>query len=449
MSRLVFPNDFIWGTATSAYQIEGGHNCDGKGESIWDRFSHIPGKIFNDDTGDIACDHYHLFREDVKLLKAMGVKSYRFSISWTRIFPDGTGRPNRKGIDFYRKLAELLVDNGIIPAVTLYHWDLPQKLQDLGGWTTWTMAAYFEQYASLLFKELGDIVPIWTTFNEPWVSAFVGYWYGGHPPGTKDLSKALLASHHMMLAHGMAVRAFKELGNKGEIGITLNLNPVYPASADKKDLDAAGRYGDFLNGWFLDPILKGHYPVKLLEWLTDKVEFPEFLDSDMDIINTPLDFLGINTYSSSSIYHDSEKGLLQLAFANTGKPRTDSGWEIYPEGLYDLLLYLHKEYNGIKMFITENGAAFKDIVDGEGNVADDDRIQYLHDHILQAYQALEAGVNLAGYYVWSFMDNFEWNAGYSKRFGLVYIDFKTQQRITKKSGLWYKGVIADNGINAQ
>lgn len=449
MSKPIFPKGFIWGTGTAAYQIEGGYKCDDKGESIWDRFSHIPGKISNNDTGDVACDHYHLFREDVKLLKDLGVKSYRFSISWSRVFPEGRGQPNQKGIDFYKNLINLLIDNGIIPAVTLYHWDLPQKLQDIGGWANREMTAYFEQYASYLFKELGDTVPIWTTFNEPWVSAFVGYWYGGHPPGIKDLSTALLAAHHIMLAHGMAVRTFRELGNKGEIGITLNLNPVYPASETEKDLAAAKRYSDFLNGWFLDPILKGQYPARLVKWFTDKVVFPMITGGDMDIIHTPIDFLGVNNYSSSSVLDNPEKGPLQLTFANTGKPRTDSGWEIYPEGLYDLLLYLHREYGGIKMFITENGAAFKDNPDGKGKVSDDDRIRYLYDHIFQIHRALEAGVNLAGYYVWSFLDNFEWNLGYSKRFGLIYVDYATQRRIIKKSGLWYRKVAANNGITAE
>ena len=448
MSGLIFPEGFIWGTATSAYQIEGGYRCDGKGESIWDRFSHIPGKIYNNDTGDVACDHYHLFNEDVRLLKDLGVKSYSFSISWPRIFPDGKGKPNQKGIDFYRNLANLLADNGIIPVVTLYHWDLPQKLQDIGGWANREMAGYFEQYARYVFKELGDIIPIWKTFNEPWVSSFVGYWYGTHPPGITDLSTALLASHHIMLAHGIAVRAFREMGMKGEMGINLNLNPVYPASEDKKDIAAARRYGDFLNGWFLDPILKGKYPEKLVKWLSNKVVFPEIESGDMDIIHTPVDFLGVNSYSSSSVMYDPEDWPLQLAFANTGKARTDSGWEIYPEGLYDLLLYLHREYNGIKMLITENGAAFKDIVDRDGKVGDDNRLRYLHDHILQVYKAIREGVNLAGYYVWSFMDNFEWNLGYLKRFGLVYVDYATQKRIIKKSGLWYKEVIENNGITA-
>jgi beta-glucosidase len=446
MSELFFPDGFIWGTATSAYQIEGGYNEDGKGESIWDRYTHTKGTILNNNTGDTACDHYHLFEKDVKILKELGIKSYRFSISWTRIFPDGMGKPNKKGIEFYHNLVKLLADNGITPAVTLYHWDLPQKLQDIGGWANREVPGLFEKYARYIFEELGEKVPIWITFNEPWVSSFIGYWYGGHPPAVTNLSSALQAAHNIMLAHGMTVRTFRKMGMKGEIGISLNLNPVYPASEDENDFVAAKRYSDFLNGWFLDPILKGKYPQQLLELFSNITTLPEINSTDMDIIHTPIDFLGINNYSLSSIVYDPEKLPFQLNFADTGKARTDTGWEIFPEGIYDLLLYLNNEYNGIKIIITENGAAFKDVVGNDGKVNDDDRIGYLNDHIIQVYQAIRDGVNLAGYYIWSFMDNFEWKLGYSKRFGLVYIDYETQNRIIKKSGYWYRKVIENNGI---
>jgi beta-glucosidase len=446
MPRLIFPKGFIWGASTSAYQIEGGYKDDGKGESIWDRFTHTSGKIFNNDTGDVACDHYHLYENDVKLLKELGLKSYSFSISWPRIFPDGIGKPNQMGIDFYRNLANLLIDNGITPAVTLYHWDLPQKLQDMGGWAIREMAEYFDYYARYVFQELRDVVRIWKTFNEPWVTSFIGYWYGGHPPGIANHSIALAAAHNIMLAHGMAVRSFREMGMKGEIGIVLNLNPIYPASEDDKDLAAARRYGDFYNGWFLDPILKGQYPEELVKWLSGKVEIPKIENGDLELIRTPIDFLGINSYTFNCVAHDLEKEPLQVAFMNTGKAKTDSGWEIFPEGMYDLLMYLHREYNGIKMMVTENGAAFKDTVDNDGKVEDDSRISYLNDHIFQVYRAIRAGVNIAGYYVWSLMDNFEWNAGYSKRFGLIYVDYQTQKRTVKKSGRWYKQIIQNNGI---
>lgn len=446
MSSLIFPEGFIWGTSTASYQIEGSHNADGKGESIWDRFTHTPGNITNNDTGDVACDHYRLYENDIKLMKELGIKSYRFSISWTRIFPDGKGIPNQKGIDFYKKLIKLLVDNNIIPTVTLYHWDLPQKLQDIGGWTSQETVDSFVHYAKYVFKELGEMVPIWITFNEPWVSAFVGYWYGSHPPRITDLKTALLAAHNILLAHGLAVRAFREMRIKGEIGISLNLNPVYPASEDEKDISAALRYAEYNNGWFLDPILRGEYPINMVSWFSDKSVFPKFNIADMEIISTPIDFLGVNNYSSNSVMHDNDSQLLQVSFATTGKAVTDSGWEIYPEGLYDLLMYLHSEYKGIKLMITENGAAYKDIVNDKGQVDDDNRISYLNDHIIQAHKAVKDGVNLVGYYVWSFMDNFEWNLGYSKRFGLVYIDYIDQKRIIKKSGLWYKDVIQKNGL---
>lgn len=446
MPRLIFPKGFIWGASTSAYQIEGGYKDDGKGESIWDRFTHTSGKIFNNDTGDVACDHYHLYENDVKLMRELGLKSYSFSISWPRIFPDGIGKPNQMGINFYRNLANLLIDNGITPAATLYHWDLPQKLQDMGGWAIREMAEYFDYYARYVFQELRDVVRIWKTFNEPWVTSFIGYWYGGHPPGITNHSIALAAAHHIMLAHGKAVRSFREIGMKGEIGIVLNLNPIYPASETEKDLAAAKRYGDFYNGWFIDPILKGQYPEELVKWLSGKVEIPKIENGDLELIRTPIDFLGINTYTFNCVAHDLEKEPLQVAFMNAGKAKTDSGWEIFPEGMYDLLMYLHREYNGIKMMVTENGAAFKDAVDNDGKVEDDSRISYLNDHIFQVYKAIRAGVNITGYYVWSLMDNFEWNAGYSKRFGLIYVDYQTQKRTVKKSGRWYKQIIQNNGI---
>lgn len=446
MSSMVFPENFIWGTATSAYQIEGAYNEDGKGESIWDRFTHTPGNIRGNNTGDVACDHYHLYEEDLKIMKEMGIKSYRFSISWPRIFPDGKGEPNQRGMDFYRNLVDLLVENDIAPAVTLYHWDLPQKLQDIGGWTNREVADLFVQYARYVFRQLGDKVTIWITFNEPWVSSFIGYWYGGHPPGISDLSLALQAAHNIMLAHGRAVRAFREMGMKGEIGISLNLNPIYPASEKENDFLAANRYSEFYNGWFLNPILKGKYPEQLMNYFSNFAMLPNMDREDMDVIHTPIDFLGINNYSFTSVVYAPDKLPLQVNFAETGKAKTDTGWEIYPEGMYDLLLYLHHEYNGIKMMITENGAAFQDVIDQDETVNDDERIGYLNEHIAEIHRAMKDGVNLAGYYIWSFMDNFEWRSGYSKRFGLVYIDYVTQKRIVKKSGFWYKNVIENNGI---
>lgn len=447
MQSFIFPKDFLWGTTTSAYQIEGAWNIDGKGESVWDRYTHIPGKIVNNDNGDVACDHYHLYKEDVKLLRELGVQTYMFSIAWPRIFPNGSGIPNKQGMDFYKNLVALLNDGGIRPMVNLFHWEMPQKLQDAGGWANRETAFIFERYVRFVFRELGDRVPYWITFSEPWVSSFVSYWFGGHPPGIRDYSAAMLAAHNIMLAHGMSINTFRDMGLNGEIGISLNLNPAYPASEKSEDFDAADRYAEFLNGWFLDPILKGKYPIGLVKWLQGKVIFPDIEERDMKIINAPIDFLGINSYSCSSIMHSPNSWPLEFAYADTGKARTDSGWEIYPEGLYDLLAYLKEAYGNLKIFITENGAAFTDTVNENSEIDDFGRLHYLRDHILQVHRAIGDGVNVAGYSVWSFLDNFEWNSGYTKRFGLVYIDYETRKRTIKKSGYWYKDVIARGGIH--
>lgn len=446
MSKISFPDNFLWGAATASYQIEGAYKEDGKGESIWDRFSHTPGKVYNGDTGDVACDHYHLYKEDIELLKNLGLKAYRFSISWPRIFPEGKGSPNVKGMDFYKRLVSLLAENGIKPAVTLYHWDLPQKLQDIGGWANRDTAGYFEQYARYVFSELGDTVPIWITHNEPWVVSFIGNWQGSHAPGITDFSTALQVSHNLMLSHGKAVKAYRESGYKGEIGITLNMNSVYPLTESEEDKKAASRFDGYHNRWFADPILKGKYPEDMLEWYHNRVVIPEITAEDLSIISTPIDFLGVNNYFSSYMRNDSSVWPIESIGVDKGMDKTEMGWEIYPEGLYDLLMRLHKDYNGIKLLITENGAASNDIINREGNVEDDNRLDYLYRHLFQANRAIRDGANLAGYFAWSLMDNFEWAYGYSKRFGLVYVDYKTQKRIIKKSGHWYMQVIRDNGF---
>ncbi len=446
MGKKTFPRDFIWGVATAAYQIEGAWNEDGKGESIWDRFSHIPGKISDGSTGDVACDHYHLYKEDIKIIKELGVKSYRFSIAWSRVFPDGKGKPNMKGMDFYKRLAESLIENGITPAVTLYHWDLPQKLQDIGGWANRDVTDYFGEYAGFVFKELGDKVPIWITHNEPEVVSFVGNWEGRHAPGITDFSNALLVSHNLLLSHGKAVRAYREMGQKGEIGITLNLNPVYPATDNIEDMNAAKRFEQYHNRWFLDPVLKGEYPEEILEWYQKRVVLPDTLKEDLEIISTPVDFLGINNYFSSYIKNSESNWPVHFEAAMTGKDKTSIGWEIYPVGMYDLLMFLHKNYKGTKLIITENGAAFDDSVNSSGKVEDKKRLGYLNGYIEQVHRAIQDGVNLKGYYVWSLMDNFEWAHGYTKRFGIVYVDYATGKRIIKESGLWYKELIKNNGF---
>ncbi|SHF78229.1 broad-specificity cellobiase [Caldanaerobius fijiensis DSM 17918] len=440
-----FPDDFVWGTATAAYQIEGAANEDGRGESIWDRFSHIPGNVWNNQNGDVACDHYHRYKEDVQILKEMGVKGYRFSISWPRVIPDGTGKINQKGVDFYNNLIDELLRQGIQPFVTLYHWDLPQALQDRGGWTNRDTTDYFAEYAQQMFKQYGDRVKHWITHNEPWCTSFLGHAIGVHAPGLKDFSAALLAAHNVLLSHGKAVEVFRQMGLDGKIGITLNLTPSYPASNSADDLQAATISDGFSNRWFLDPVFKGQYPDDMVKVFGTFAKIPEIQESDMKLISSNIDFLGINYYSRSLVKHnpDAQFGVETL------KPEgqyTDMDWEVYPQGLYDLLLRIKKDYGDIDLYITENGAAFKDVVEND-QIDDIDRLNYLKKHFEKAAEAIRDGVKLKGYFVWSLMDNFEWAFGYSKRFGLIYVDYETQRRLWKKSARWYKDVIANNSVD--
>lgn len=440
-----FPKDFLWGAATAAYQIEGAYNEDGRGESIWDRYSHIPGNVTNGNTGDVACDHYHRYIEDIELMKQLGLKSYRLSISWPRIFPNGYGEPNPKGIAFYKDLINRLNDNGIVPMVTLYHWDLPQKLQNIGGWANRKTVDYFVDYAKYVFKELADMVPYWITHNEPYVVSFTGNWVGRHAPGIKDFKTATLISHHLLLSHGKVVQAYREMGYKGKIGITLNMNAVYPATNSAQDIEAAERFNEHHNLWFSDPIFKGEYPEKIYKWYEERGLEPEVLPGDMDIIKTPVDFLGINNYFASYISNNPQAWPLQTESVLTGKPQTMMGWEICPEGIYDLLKDLGNRYS-TKIYITENGAAFNDIVNLDGEVDDENRRDFLRRYLMNVHRAIEEGVEVCGYYAWSLLDNFEWAHGYSKRFGIIYVDYETQKRIIKKSGYWYKSVIENNGF---
>lgn len=446
MSKIVFPEGFLWGVATASYQIEGAFKEDGRGESIWDRFSHTPGKIIDGSNGDVTCDHYRLYPGDIEIMKELGIKTYRLSLSWPRIFPDGKGKPNEKGIAFYKKLIGMLVDSGIKPAVTLLHWDLPQKLQDIGGWANREITDCFERYARYVFKELGDLVPIWITHNEPSVYTFVGNWEGRHAPGIRDFSTALQVSHNLLLAHGKAVLAYREMGYNGEIGITQNMTPMYPASQDEKDAAAAVRCDGYWNRWFVDPVLKGCYPQDILDWYSSRVVLPEITEEDLAIISTPVDFIGLNNYFASSVKANSSKWPMELSEDFIGEYRTEMGWGINPEGIYDLLMKLHRDYNGIKIYITENGAAFRDMVNREGKVEDENRLDYLCRYFSQAHRAIQDGANLAGYYIWSLMDNYEWAEGYTKRFGIIYTDYSTQKRIIKKSGYWYSDVIKNNGF---
>lgn len=448
MAKLIFPDHFTWGAATSSYQIEGAPAADGKGESIWDRFTHTPGNTWNEENGDLACNHYHLYPDDVQLMADLGLQSYRFSISWPRIFPAGGGKPNQKGIDFYRRLVDLLVQHGIKPAVTLYHWDLPQALQDNGGWANRDTARYFEHYAAYVFENLDLPVDLWVTLNEPWVSAFLGHALGVHAPGDNDFSKALQVSHHLLLAHGLAVRSFRESGRKNEpIGITLNLAPVHPASDSDADKNQARRADGFMNRWFLDPVFTGTYPRDMVEIFSRSFEMPVIIEEDGAIISSPVDFLGVNNYTRIVVRAGSSDDDFMGSPVNPPDAEyTEMGWEIYPQGIYELLIRLHNEYQPPKLYITENGAAFADKVNEFGEINDSQRIDYLQAYIREAWNALQDGVPLEGYYAWSLLDNFEWSFGYSKRFGLVYVDFSTLQRIPKNSAYWYRDLISRNGL---
>jgi len=447
MSKITFPKDFVWGAATASYQIEGAVTQDGRGESIWDRFSHTPGKVLNGDTGDVACDHYNRYKEDVQLMKELGLKGYRFSIAWPRIYPQGKGQVNQKGIDFYDSLVDELLKAGIEPAITLYHWDLPQTLQDMGGWDNRDVIDYFADYAFKMYDVLGDRVNKWITHNEPWVVAFVGNAFGEHAPGYKDYALAVRISHHLLLSHAKAVQAYRQSGSDGQIGITLNLTPVYPASDSPEDCEAAQFQDGFQNRWFLDPVFKGAYPEDILEFYQEKINAPVIQDGDMKLIaDNSIDFIGINYYTRAVVKKGREAAFESIEHVHPEGTYTEMGWEVYPKGLYDLLVRIHRDYNSPDIYITENGAAFKDDKSVEGRVDDQDRLEYLRSHFEAAHKAIQDGVRLRGYYVWSLMDNFEWAFGYSKRFGIVYVDYETLKRTPKKSALWYRDVIADNGF---
>jgi len=441
-----FPENFIWGAATASYQIEGAYNEDGKGESIWDRFCRTPGKVQDGDRGDVACDFYHRYRDDIKLMKEISLNAYRFSIAWSRIFPEGKGQINQRGLDFYERLVDELLDSGIEPFVTLYHWDLPQALQEKGGWANKDTIGYFKDYAEEVSRKLGNRVHFWITHNEPWVVSFLGHHSGIHAPGTKNLSTALKVSHHLLLSHGETVAVIRDNGDeKTQIGITLNLSPVYPVSESEEDNKAAKRYDGYLNRWFLEPIYKGSYPEDMLALYGNKA--PEIQAQDLERISTKTDFLGVNYYARTVVKADKKEAFLGLSSVKpSGAEYTEMDWEIYPPGIYQILKRVHNDYDAPVIYITENGVAFPDKLDENGRVNDESRIEYLKGHFLQANRAIEDGVKLSAYFVWSLLDNFEWAYGYSKRFGLIYTDYLTQKRIIKASGWWYKKVIEKNEV---
>jgi beta-glucosidase len=437
---IAFPHDFLWGVASSSYQTEGAWNEDGKGESIWDRFSHNPGNVKNGDTGNVACDHYHRYVEDVAWLKELGVKVYRFSVSWPRVLPNGKGEVNRAGLNFYSCLVDELLRAGIEPWVCLYHWDLPQKLQDETGWANRNIVKWFADYAELMARELGDRVKRWIILNEPRCIAWLGHLYGIHAPGIKNLEVALKVSYHLMLAQGKAIQALRDVSHDFKIGTVVDLNVVHPISDSEKNQKAAVRHDEFWNRWFIDPVFKGRYPP-----LADEVGI-RIRREDVDVIRQRLDFLGVNYYSRLLAAYNRKKRVTQAVVVSKKTPTTEMGWEIYPQGLYEILTRLKKEYDNPVLYVTENGAAFEDNVTKEGKVQDDDRIAFLRDHIAAVSRAINEGVKVKGYLVWTNMDNFEWAEGYSKRFGLIRTNYETLERTPKKSFYWYKQVIANNGF---
>ncbi len=441
--RPLFPTRFAWGAATSAYQVEGSPLADGAGPSNWHRFTHSPGRVLTGETGDVACDHYRRWRDDVALMRELGLTAYRFSVSWSRVLPTGAGAVNPKGLDFYRRLVDALCEAGIAPFVTLYHWDLPAALDDRGGWLNRDIAGWFAEYAEVMFRALDDRVAWWATLNEPWVVSDGGYLHGTLAPGHASPFEAPIASHNLLRAHAAALQAYRAAG-RHEIGLVVNLEPKAAASSDPADLAAAARSDAYMNRQFLDPVFLGAYPDDLAEVFGEA--WPSFAASDLAEIRQKIDFLGINYYTRGVMHHD--PAAWPVSAAKVTQPDsvcTEMEWEVYPQGLRETLLWVRERYGDIPIYITENGAAFPDGVATDGAVSDSLRTAYLRDHLLAAHAAMQGGVDLRGYFVWSLLDNLEWNHGTSKRFGIVYVDFATQQRTPKDSARFYAEVIRTNG----
>jgi beta-glucosidase len=446
LARITFPKGFIWGVAASAYQIEGAWNEDGKGVSIWDTFAHTPGKILNGETGDVSIDHYHRYKQDVALMADLSLRNYRFSTSWTRLIPNGTGKANLKGIAFYDRLIDALLKHSIEPYLCLFHYDLPQALQDMGGWSKRETAFHFAEYARLVARHYGDRLNVIMTHNEPWVTAFVGHLIGEHAPGIRDLRASLRAAHHLLLSHGLAADAIRAEAKKPvKVGITLNLNPVYPATDSKKDKDTAAFVDGAMNRLVLDPLLKGTTPLE--EYKPAKPFLGDLIQpGDMEKIRT-VDLLGVNYYSRTVVKHSSMVPVIGFEQVHPEGNEYSGMWEIFPEGMYVLLKRIQEDYKPqCELMVTENGIPVPDGLDADGRVRDERRIRYLKNHIYQVHRAIQDGVPVKGYFHWSFMDNFEWALGYGQRFGLVHVDFKTQQRTVKDSGTWFANVIRDNGF---
>jgi beta-glucosidase len=439
-----FPDGFLWGAATSAYQIEGSPLADGAGPSIWHRFPHTAGRTANGETGDVACDHYRRYADDVALMREIGLSAYRFSISWSRILPEGRGRVNPAGLGFYDRLVDALLAAGVQPNVTLYHWDLPAALDDRGGWLNPEIAHWFGEYACVVFEKLDDRVPMWATLNEPWVVTDGGYLRGALAPGHRNLYEAPIATHHLLRAHATAVETYRAVG-KHNIGIVVNLEPKYAASTSEEDQAATRRADAYMNRQYLDPLLLGGYPNELREIFGEA--WPDHPPSELERLKQPIDFLGVNYYTRSVTRHD--PAAWPVRASSVPQPRhayTETGWEVYSEGLTDTLQWVTQRYGRIPLYVTENGAAFYDPPQAiDGQIDDPLRVAYYRSHLRAAHAALCRGVDLRGYYAWSLLDNYEWSLGYSKRFGIVHVDYATQQRTPKSTARFYSEVIRSHG----
>ncbi|MFG2041099.1 GH1 family beta-glucosidase [Dactylosporangium sp. NPDC048998] len=454
--RLTFPTNFWWGAATAAYQIEGSVDADGRTPSIWDTFAAQPGRIDNGDTGATSTGHYLRYRDDVRLMAELGLSAYRFSVAWPRIRPAGGAGVNEAGLDFYDRLVDELLAAGVRPVATLYHWDLPQELEDAGGWTNRETALRFGDYAAAVAARLGDRVAMWNTLNEPWCSAFLGYGTGGHAPGRRGHVGALTATHHLLLAHGLGVAALRAAGVAGQVSVALNAGAVRPLTADPADADAARRIDGLLNRIFFDPILRGAYPADTIEDTRELTDWHFVRPADLPVIAAPIDGVCVNYYQPDLVSAAPEGRLdhatpyptaQAVQFHPTPGPVTHMGWSVDPTGLRDLLLRIRRDYGDRPIYVTENGAAYDDSVGPDGGIDDPERIGYLRAHLAAVHEAITAGVDLRGYFVWSLLDNFEWAFGFSRRFGLIHVDYATLGRTVKASGRWYSEAIARNAID--
>jgi beta-glucosidase len=441
MSQALFPPGFMWGAATASYQIEGAASEDGRGPSVWDTFSHTPGKTADGETGDVACDHYHRYREDAALLSKLSIPNYRFSVSWTRILPEGVGAVNQKGLDFYNSLVDSLLENGVAPAITLFHWDYPQALEDLGGWTNPDAHRWFGDYADLVYKTLGDRVKFWITLNEPWCFSYLGNALGIHAPGNKDQARCYQVAHGLLLGHGEAVARYRGAGQDGQVGLTTNHYFAMPYSESQEDLKAKAQFDDWNTGWFLDPVYFGDYP----EFLKSRYPMPEFTEETSRLVSQKTDFMGLNFYQGDKVKWNPEKPNDAEQVDLRIDATTQMGWQSVPETLTYTLVESQKKYNPAKIIVTENGCAYPSTLE-DGKAHDPERVEFIQKYLRACHDAIEQGVNLQGYFAWSFMDNYEWAEGYRPTFGMVHVDYETQKRTPKDSAYLYRDIINSNSV---